>query len=84
MVKASAAISQLLHRYSLHVTVITVCQPGALLSTIPSVENVKLTKTQREGWTAEITYGDGIRSLIAAVVARAELIELTQQRAPLF
>ena len=84
MVKASAAISKPLHRYSLHVTVIAVCQPGALLSPIPSIENVQLTKTQGEGWTAEITYGDGIHSLIAAVFARAELIELTQQRAPLF
>jgi hypothetical protein len=83
MVKASAAISQLLHRYSLHVTVITVCQPGALLSTIPSVENVKLTKMQGESRSTEITHGDGVRSLIAAVFARAELLELTQQRAPL-
>jgi hypothetical protein len=66
------------------VTVIAVCQSGALLSTIPSVENVQLTKMQRERWSSEITHGDGVCSLIAAVFARAELLELTQQRAPLF
>ena len=80
----SAAVLEPLHGDCFHVTVIAVCQSGALLRPIPCVENVQLAKMQREGRSAEITYGDGVRSLIAAVFARAELIELTQQRAPLF
>ena len=80
----SAAVSQLLDGDCLHVTVVAVCQSGALLSPIPSVENVKLAETQREGRSAEITHGDGVCSLVAAVFARAELLKLTQQRAPLF
>jgi hypothetical protein len=64
--------------------VVAICQSGALLCPIPSVENVKLTKMQGESRSTEITHGDGVRSLITAVFACAELLELTQQRAPLF
>jgi hypothetical protein len=39
---------------------------------------------QGQSGSAEITHGDGVRSLITAVFACAELLELTQQRAPLF
>jgi hypothetical protein len=62
-------------------TGIAICEPRALLSTVPSVEDVKTTKVKDESGPAEITHSDGIRSCIVTVFGRAELLKLTQQRA---
>jgi len=62
-------------------TGIAICEPRALLSTVPSVEDVKTTKTKGESGPPEITHSDGVRSCIVTVFARAELLKLTQQRA---
>src|SRR3954462_16030213 len=62
-------------------TGIAICEPRALLSTVPSVEDVKTTKTKGESGPPEITHSDGVRSCIVTVFARAELLKLIQQRA---
>ena len=75
---------QLLHRHTLDVSGLAVYGFRVGLREMPGIENVYFAQLQRERRTAEITDRDRVRRRIGTVLVCAKLIDLTQQRAPLF
>ena len=75
---------QLLHRDTLDVSVITVHSFRIGLREMPGIEDVHCAQFQRERRPTKITDRDRVRGRIDTVLTCAELINLTQQRAPLF
>ena len=57
---------------------------GVGLGQVPRVEDVRFAQVQGERRATKIADRDRVRRSVGTVLACAELIDLTQQRAPLF
>jgi hypothetical protein len=76
--------SQLLHRYTLHMTIAAVDHLRSSIGLLPNVHHMHTTQRHGKRATSKITDGNNVRSRVDAVLLCAQLSYFTLQSVPRF